>query len=121
MGEDGRQPLTQMNEFSNLVQMSVDDLLIELAEESVLSGLSLGPEQKKKIGLAIFESMLKDIRAIICPKRDSLTSSADSDDDTKVRDAAFVMDMLLGLKGHPPVATLSMLVVKYGVERVCGD
>ena len=105
-------------QLEDLATKSVDELLSILAAQSTVGGIPLDEEHRRRIGSVIFDSLLGDIRKAICPKSDSLASSA-SDAETAVRDAAFIMDLLLSLKGDPPLATLSMLVVKYGVSSIC--
>lgn len=105
-------------QLTELAKLSTDELAIALADSTTYGGLPIDPDHKKRIGWAIFNGLLDQIREKVCPHSDNLSAAPD-DNETIVRDAAFIMDLMLTMSGKFPVATLAVLTVKYGVSNIC--
>lgn len=107
--------------LEEMASMPFDALAAELGENSTRGGLPLDFQHYKRVGMALFEAIVEDIRDIICPMASQITATADSDPETVARDAAFVVDLLLATHGDLPLGTVSVMIIKYGVGHLCGS
>ena len=105
--------------LAQLATMDMDELTARLGEASTRGGSPLDFQHYLRVGQAIFEDLIEDIRTAICPKASQITATAESDPETIARDAAFIVDLLLASHGHLPLGTISVMIVKYGVGRLC--
>lgn len=109
---------------TELSKLSIDELAIKLAEEA--SGSHFGstepsPSQKKELGFAIFHDMLNEVRPLICqnPKiQKYLVNTLDSNETELI--AAFI-DILTSVIGGIPIVVFSVMIVKYGIRKVCDE
>lgn len=104
--------------LDELATYSVNDLLELLAEELTAGAEPLDPRHKRAIGLALLRAWFMKVRDVLC---EGTLEGRSSDGETVLRDAAAVMDMISSLRGQIPLATFSVLVVKYGLDALCDE
>lgn len=103
--------------LEELATYSVNDLLELLAEELTASAEPLDPGHKRAIGLALLRAWFTKVRDVLCEG----TLKGRTSGETVLRDAAAVMDLISSLQGQIPLATFSVLVVKYGLDALCDE
>lgn len=107
-------------ELERLESFDSDSLYIALAEAGTSGAFPLDPKHKIAIGRALFEGWLAKTRADLCRRyRDS--ARHEHEPETGIRDAAFVFDALLALRGQMPLATFSVLVARHGLDALCAE
>jgi hypothetical protein len=102
--------------LEDLTALDVDDLLVLLAESSIMGGSPLDLDHKREVGKALLFGWFEKVRATLCG---SGLGQIPEKEEIIARDAAAVVDMISSLQGQIPVATFAVLVVKYGVARLC--
>jgi hypothetical protein len=106
--------------LEDLAEFSIDDLLRQLADALAPGGSPLDPDHKRAVGLALLRGWFAEVRSSLCSS--TLASHVPSDKETVIRDAAAVTDMIGAMTGHGvPLATFSVLVVKYGLAQLCAE
>jgi hypothetical protein len=110
--------MTLEQEVSKLADYEVDDLLIMLAEQTIMGGSPLDPNHKRNIGRALLRGWFAKVKDVLCAP-EGLSRSA-RDKESEIRDAAAVADTISATLGQQvPVVTLSILIVKYGLDKLC--
>ncbi len=106
-----------MDEFTAYAALSLDQLFEKLADSSTVGGLPFDRKQKVSVGRALFEAWFDRVRADLCGKYVNLPGGDQPEDVAK--DAAAIADALLALTGQMPLATLSVITAKYGLDALC--
>ncbi|WP_326729953.1 hypothetical protein [Streptomyces phaeochromogenes] len=104
--------------LQKLAHVSINDLYAELAQ-TVSGGSPVGREARERAGRALMLGHFSRLRDGICGKY--RLSQGDGATETVARDAAAILDTVVAVTGLAlvPAATLSVLVVKYGLARLC--
>jgi hypothetical protein len=76
----------------------------------------LDRDSKRAIGEALLKGWFAKVRNVLCA---STFNDSPANVEAVARDAAAVMDLVSSLEGHVPLATFAVLVVKYGISRLC--
>ena len=105
--------------LESLSERSVEDLLIMLADEQFYGMADLDPKQKAEMGRVSLLSWFRKMRDDLCAE--GIGGSKPSDTETIARDAGAILDLALALAGQPPAALISVLIVKYGRDRLCAE
>jgi hypothetical protein len=112
------------DKIAELSKLSIDELAIKLAEET--SGSHFGstepsPNQKKELGFAIFHDMLAEVKPLICqnPKIQQYLVNPLGSSETEL--VATFIDILTSVAGGIPILMFSVMIVKYGIRKVCDD
>jgi hypothetical protein len=100
-----------------LLPRSTDELLVQLAQSSTVGGLPFGFNQLRSIGAALFVAWWNVIKDEVCRHYKEINLDAE----TATRDAALLVDALLAQQNQPPLATVSVLAAKYGLDRLCRE
>ncbi|MFF9178958.1 hypothetical protein [Streptomyces sp. NPDC014793] len=98
-----------------LLSSSLDQLIVRLGGELLASDVSLGPEEARgrQYGGSWLKERWESIRRQLCGTvGDSLSGDL-------ARDIGTVADVLSATFHGPIVFTVSAIVVKYGVDRLC--
>lgn len=103
----------------HLVDLSTEDLFLRLGVETTSPGLPLDPDQLRKIGESVFKGWLAKVKNRLCAADLHLTANPDRD--TAIRDAAAVTDVVMSLGHQIPTATVSYLVIRYGLRNICAE
>jgi hypothetical protein len=104
--------------FEELAEKSVDDLLESLADYSTRGGLPFDRDRKRAIGKAFLEG-----GSAQCATSSGTYQAASKDGRPEdfARDAAAIADILLADADQMPLATVSVLIAKYGHDALCGQ
>lgn len=106
-------------EMQEAAALDVDQLLRQLARSQTLGSGTQDPRREHEVGLALLRAWFATIKESVCG--DGVLASSVAEQEDVLRDAGFVADLFLAGAGQPPVATLSVLIVKYGVARLCSE
>ena len=96
-----------------------DDALLALLAEQVASGI--GPLDRDRLialGKAWFRGHLEELRAAVC--HDAGLREALHHAGLTPEVVAALSDALAAAYGHPTATTLAVLLLRYGVEKLCG-
>ena len=104
-------------EYQKRLQMSVPELFTELGAE-LQGGHAAQPDkdEQEKLGQRYFERERPRIRERLCVSEVMKSLSSESDE---VKMAAAIGDLLAPAFGMLPIFTLSMLVTKIGINKLC--
>jgi hypothetical protein len=106
-------------DIKTLLLLSEEELLARLADESALGAEPFSFKRKVAVGRAIFAGWWEELKDTLCPRQREFTESDSAED--RVRDAAALLDIIATAHSNVPAATITVLIVKYGLERLCSD
>lgn len=98
---------------------STDDLLLTLAGEILVTAGPIDDERKRSIAKAWIDAVIDEVKDSLCSdtRIQALKRQLNTDEAEK---AAIVADALAALVGVAALATASVLIVRFGLERLCG-
>jgi hypothetical protein len=101
-----------------LISLDEDALLERLADEVTLGVGPVDPSGKRAIARAWMDAQRQRLRRALChkPQIETLRVSASSD---SLNLAAAVADLIASITGTLPAATVAMLLVRTGLDRLC--
>jgi hypothetical protein len=111
------------DEVSTYLIGTEDDAYAAVGRSLVPPGRDFSPSDVKRlvdIGRAWFTNNVAELRQTICddPRIFAVHNMTDRDA-TKL--FLVIMDVLAAKDGWPPPATVSALIVKIGIDRICGE
>ncbi len=99
----------------------IDDLYADLASEALRGGSPVDPGFRRSVGKALFAEWFNVFRDAICSSEFRASLSGEDDTESKIRDAAAVIDLISGLNEILPVASFAVIIVRRGLDRLCID
>lgn len=105
-------------DFVALLDYDEDELLLLLGEQVLLAAGSLDDDRRRAVARAWLDAQRDRFRTQICadPWITQLRAVADGD---AAETAAAIADLIAGLLGKVPAATVATLLVKNGLDRLC--
>ena len=108
---------------ADLLAMDEESLYAELGAQLIGDGPGFGPgdfDRFARYGTRWFADHLAEVRTRICglPQVAAIRSSEGG---AKLTDAATIADLLAASYGRPTAAVLSVIIVRRGLDKVCGD
>jgi hypothetical protein len=96
-----------------------DDALFELlASETALGAAPQDRESRRALGRAWFDSHLSQIRDTVCGN--AKIRQLGTGTNAALTTASAVADLLVSLFSGPAAFTVAVLVVRYGLHKLCG-
>lgn len=105
--------------YGDVAPMSLDQLAVLVASSPGVRAFGSSEpteEEKRELGMALFKRVLAAAKDRLCGER--LRVVAASDEATIV---SRVADLIASFAGGLPVVALAMMVVKYGLKRICDE
>jgi hypothetical protein len=105
----------------NLLAMSEAELFMELGRSAIGSVRADHPyddNELEDVGRSTFERWLREHRDRFCldPKIQTLRAKMNGDETT---DVTVVLDVIVSMKAALPVATLTVIVLRRGLDTLC--
>jgi hypothetical protein len=101
-----------------LLNLSEADLLVRLADDVALGVGPLDPDRKRSIARAWLDAQREALRDAVCGNaRIRLLRETAADDSVEL--AAAVADLVAGVSGKLPAATVAVLMLKVGLDGYC--
>lgn len=107
------------SEIRKLAALTDDELWRTLADEVGFGVGAQDPESLRAFARAWFESRLAQLREALCNPR-FLNRIATSGEDNGVLAATAIADALAAYFSGPTLFTMSVLVTRYGLDKICG-
>jgi hypothetical protein len=101
-----------------LLDLEDDALLVQLADDVAAGVGPLDPERKRGIARAWLDAQEDRLRDVVCNDPRVRQARAGQGDDLLT--AAAIADLMSPLIGVPPAATVAVLLVRRGLDRLCG-
>jgi hypothetical protein len=109
----------EQDRIRELLALDEDELLVDLADKVVIGVGPLDPARKRTVARAWLEAQVDRLRDAICS--DPGVQALRKNDQRDLLDLAVaVTDLVAGIVGAVPAATVSVLLVRQGLERLCG-
>ncbi len=106
-------------ELAALLSLDERQLLLRLSEQVALGVGPLDPQRKLAIARAWMDAQQERLRDAVCgdPRVRALRDDASAGD---LELAAAICDLVATIAGGLPTATVAMLLVRRGLDRLCG-
>ena len=104
--------------YKDIKDLTFDELALLLYVESKTTHFGSNEpdeEDKKFIGKEIFLEIVENLKPHICKK--TISEPINS---KELEIASVIADVGLSIVGKIPVTLLSVMIVKYGLEKICG-
>ncbi|MTD47337.1 hypothetical protein GKE82_24330 [Conexibacter sp. W3-3-2] len=105
------------DDLQRLLDLDDDLLLVQLADDVAAGVGPLDPDRKRRIAKAWLDAQEDRLRDAVCS--DPRVSAARADGEALLI-AAAIADLVAPLFGGPPAATVAVLLVRRGLDRLCG-
>jgi len=101
-----------------------EELLELLGDELLGDGRGITPEnrdRKRRFAAQWLERWLDERRTAICSDARVVAITSHAGTQTNLEELAVLLDVLSPMLGVPPLVTVSVIIVKRGLSRLCAD
>jgi hypothetical protein len=110
-------------EVIKLADLDDAELYALLGEELFGESREISPGALDRLGergRRWFDNWYQQTREAIC-SHPAVIALQDAEEATRLQEAAALVDALLALRTAPPVATASAILLRHGVQQICGS